>query len=326
MDKTAYIYDISKYFKHEHARTLENIDKHLLSDIEEIRIRAGRPTTIHKLSIGYFLKNDGTLSRAPENCLILNAEDIDDLVAAFCKHSVFAYDKEIKRGFITIEGGYRIGISGRGVYKSDEMYSLRNFSGINIRIPRELIGISKRLMPYIFYNGVFLNTLIVSPPNQGKTTLLRDIARSLGGGVECDRKKTVIIDERSEIAGIGSNFCGYKIGDWTDVLDGIEKSRAIFMALRSLSPEIVVMDEIGLEKDLDAVFELANSGVGLIASTHAFSPENLKNKLFFKRILNERIIKRYVFLSSTLGKGTVSGVYDENLNSILGRPFLLTIR
>jgi stage III sporulation protein AA len=323
MDNSDYIYDISKYFKSNHALVLESIQTKDLNEIEEIRIRANEPVVIHKQSKGYFLSKTGKLLNSMENCLVLSFKDIDDLISAFCKHSIFAYDAEIKRGFITIEGGYRIGISGRGVFKEDKMHSLRDFCGINIRIPRELVGISKMLLPYIFYNGVFLNTLIVSPPNQGKTTLLRDIARCLGDADGCDRHKTVIIDERSEIAGIGKGTSMYKVGAWTDVLDGIEKSRAIFMALRSLSPQIIVTDEIGLKKDLNAVYELANSGVDLIASTHAYSSENLRNKLFFKKLIDERIIRRFVFLNSLLGKGTVSGIYDESLKPIISRPFLL---
>jgi len=324
MDKLNYIYDISKYFKPNHAGVLESINQKDLNEIEEIRIRAEKSVVVHKSFGGKFLCLDGTLSCKNTQCLCLSFDEIDDLIAAFCQQSVFAHDKELKQGFLTIKGGFRIGISGKGIYKNDALYSLRDFSGINIRIPRELIGISKKLIPYIFYDGVFLNTLIVSPPNLGKTTLLRDITRCIGDGDSVKRIKSVIIDERSEIACINRGKPIYNVGEWTDVVDGIEKSVGIFMALRSLSPEVVITDEIGQKKDLDAVFELVNSGVKMIASTHAYSIEDIKNRCFFKKLLDERVVKRFVFLSDSLGKGTVKAIYDENLKQILNRPFLLT--
>ncbi len=315
---------IKKYFKEEFAVILDNLDAKFISEVEEIRIRANKPVVLHTANDAYFIDYSSRLCRQAKDAYIFRFDDVENLISAFCNHSIYAFDKDIKNGFITIEGGIRVGISGQGVFNQKQLFSIRNFTGLNIRIPRQIIGISKKVLPYIYTQDKFLSTFIISPPNCGKTTLIRDICRAVSDGDYSTRKKTLVVDERSEIAGVGMDLI-YDVGVFTDVIDRIDKNTAIFMALRSLSPQVIVVDEVGDRKDLDSIYEIVNCGVKIIATAHADSIESLKTRVFFRNILEERVIDRFIFLNCELGRGTVKYILDKNLNSITSKPFLLEV-
>jgi stage III sporulation protein AA len=310
--------ELLKYFDVNYAGVLTNAFENLV--IEEIRIRACKPIVIHTATEVFFVANDGRCVTQTHNLLVFSEKALEDLVSSFCNHSIYAFDKDLTRGYITLSSGIRIGICGSGVFKEEKLVSIREFTGINIRIPRQIKSVSKKIMPYLFDGDTFLNTMIISPPNSGKTTLLRDIARAVGNGEQCKRMKTVIIDERGEIAGKSNAF---DIGMFTDVISGVGKHKGIFMALRSLAPEVVMVDEVGFKDDLKSIFDIVNCGVGFVATAHAHSVESFKNRMFFKAVIKQRMIHRFVFLNCELGRGTVQYILDQNLSKMTSAPFLL---
>ncbi len=240
--------------------------KDVLKDItteslQEIRFRTGRKICLHYA--------DG----AKEINVVPKSVDIERIVSSFCSNSVYAYCNSIRDGFITLAGGHRIGIAGRAIYKEEALSNIVDFSGINIRIAREYAGYADDVIDKIYKEGKILNTLIISEPNGGKTTLLRDIARQLGN--VC---KVAIVDERSEIAATKSGVAQFEVGRYTDVLDGFSKNDGIERALRCLSPDVIITDEIGTEEDVKAIHNILKGGVKIITSIHAEGLEDVKEK------------------------------------------------
>lgn len=242
----------------EYAAIFKNIST---ENLQEIRFRTGRNICLYYV--------DGI----KELDAILKGVDIERIVSAFCSNSVYAYCNSIRDGFITLGGGHRVGIVGRAVYKEERLSNIVDFSGINIRIAREHKGCSDGVIDEIYKEGKILNTLIISAPNAGKTTLLRDIARHIG-----ERCKVVIVDERSEIAAQSRGTPQFDVGKHTDVLDGFTKTDGIMRALRSLSPDVIITDEIGTNEDMTAIRSILKGGAKIITSLHAESFEDAMQK------------------------------------------------
>lgn len=248
---------ISKIPK-EYKQIFKNIDA---DNLQEIRLRTGRK--IYLYYTDKIIPLDTTLKGI----------DIENILSAFCSNSVYAYFNSIRDGFITLAGGHRVGIAGRAVYKEESLSNIVDFSGVNIRIAKEHKGCADSVIDEIYKEGKILNTLIISEPNGGKTTLLRDIARHLG-----NERKVTIVDERSEIAATKSGIAQFDVGKYTDVLDGFYKNDGIIRALRSLSPDVIITDEIGTNEDRKAIQEILKGGVKIITSIHAVNLDDIKEK------------------------------------------------
>ncbi|WP_368259762.1 stage III sporulation protein AA [Clostridium paraputrificum] len=262
--------------------------------LQEIRLKIEKPIIITSS------KGEVVLS------YILGREDIKYILQRISNYSLYAYEEEIRQGFITIRGGHRVGLAGECVMDNGKVKTIRNISSLNIRICREILGCSKKVMKYIVEDKKVLNTLIISPPKCGKTTILRDIARNLSDG----GKKISIIDERSEIAASYLGVPQMKVGIRTDVLDNCLKSEGLIMAIRSLSPEIIICDEIGTLKDIEALIMAFNSGVNIIVTLHGESIDDLTNRSVFKELLENNVVERVILLSNREGVGTVENVYS----------------
>lgn len=238
------------------AMPLRSIEKiHLpepLSGIAEIRLRAGRPA----VCVNIFGKMSACSS-------IFSGREIADCFAEICRYSVYSFEEEIARGFVTLDGGHRVGICGTAVTKNGKITSIKDISGLNIRIAHEIRGCADELFMRAFCDGPH-SLLLAGKPLCGKTTVLRDIARRLG---EC--RRVVLIDTRGELSASVGGVPSLDIGLNTDALCGCEKSEGIMLALRSLSPEIIICDEIG--NDEAAVEQAVFCGVKVIASAHAGS-------------------------------------------------------
>lgn len=315
MSKKTRIYDLLvEGLCEELNKILINIPISFKETIEEIRIRNGKPLTIYSKGRDYFLGRDGSLRSESYNSFIVTDKHIRDSFQLISNYSIYAYTEEIRNGYITIRGGHRIGIGGKVIYGSKGIETIKNISSQNIRIGREKIGISDHIVPYLLQSPkVFYNTLIVSAPQCGKTTLLRDIIRNLSNGDFSQDKngfKVSVIDERSEIAGMYQGMAQNDIGLRTDVLDACLKSDGIIMAIRSMSPDIIAVDEIGSTKDIEAIHEALRAGIKLIATIHGSSLEEVMEKPSMKELFKEKIFQRLILLNRSKGVGTIKEIID----------------
>lgn len=282
--------------------------------IEEIRLRNNNPLTISCEGKDYFIREDGKISMEKNEGFIVLEKHIHSTFQIFSNYSVYAYQEEIKNGYITIKGGHRVGIGGKIVYGPKGIETIKNISSLNIRVAREKKNISNHIIPYLLDNNRgFYNTLIISSPQCGKTTLLRDIIRNLSNGYGMKDKegfKISIVDERSEIAGMYKGAAQNDIGIRTDVLDGCLKSDGIMMAIRSMSPDIIAVDEIGGQKDVESIHEALRAGIKLIATVHGYSLEELQEKKSMGELFKEKVFERFIILDRSNGVGTIKKIID----------------
>lgn len=282
-----------------------------LQQVNEIRLRQARPAIVTLGANSYFLSENG-ITNQETDAIVVSKADIENIVFRASECSIYAVNDQIKQGFLTIEGGIRIGIAGTAVCEENRVKTIKNFTSLVIRIPHTIKNCSLSAFRYILDKGVFRNTLIVSPPRAGKTTFLRDFLFQLSSRNIC--LSTLVLDERGEISGgtnlelLNSNFC--------DVLSFISKKEGFVFGIRALSPSIVACDELGGEEDLKAIEYAANCGVGTIATVHAATVAELLKKPCFEKLLEKKIFERYVVLSSREGPGTFEGVFDENFSPI----------
>ena len=269
--------------------------------VQEIRIKANKPVIVNlsykEIILGF----------------IPSIDDLKQILVRISNYSLYAYEEEIRQGYITIKGGHRIGIAGECVLNKGEIKTIRNISSLNIRICHEVKGCSNEVMKYITKNDSILNTLIVSPPKCGKTTILRDMARNISNGMplyNLKGKKVSVIDERSEIASCFNGIPQLDIGIRTDILDNCFKKDGMIMAIRSLSPEIIICDEIGTYGEIEALNMAFNSGVNIIVTIHGYSIDDVYKRAVFKELLENSILDRIIVLSSRKGPGTIENIYS----------------
>lgn len=268
-------------------------------DLQEIRIRANKPLIFE-------IGEKEVLSKYK-----VSMEDINTIVKRISNYSIYAFEDEIRRGYITIKGGHRIGICGRCVIEKNQVKTIKNISSLNIRICRQVLGCSNNIMKFILDKNEVINTIIISPPKCGKTTLIRDITRNISDGdANFKGKKVCVVDERSEIGACSCGVPQLDIGIRTDVMDGCLKSEGIIMAIRSMSPDVIVCDEIGNYKDMESIVTALNSGVSLITTIHGYGIEDLYRRPVFKEIVENEVFKRAIVLSYRKGAGTVEYIYD----------------
>lgn len=270
-------------------------------EIYEIRVK------IHKPIIIYSKNGEKIIEYYPSK------DDLKSIIQKISNYSLYAYEKDIRQGFITIKGGHRIGIAGECVMENGVVKTIRNISSLNIRICREVKGCSEKILKYIVSNKLIHNTIIISPPKCGKTTILRDIARNISNGIPALGilgKKVVVVDERSEIGGSYLGIPQSDLGIRTDVLDNCLKSEGLIMAIRSLSPEIIICDEIGSKSDIEALMMAFNSGVNIITTIHGFTVDDLYNRKVFADLINNEILERAIVLSNRAGMGTIEKIYS----------------
>lgn len=284
--------------------------------IEEIRVRLGRPLEVLTADKVRYLLPDGTVSRYYQAAYRPDVTDGEKLLSLVSNHSLYALEEELKRGYVTIEGGHRVGLVGRVIVENGKVKHLRDVSGFNIRICREIKGVARRVLPLLIdRTGTCHNTLIISPPQCGKTTLLRDLARCFSHGTEWEGlvpQKVGIVDERSELAGSLNGVPQHDVGPRTDVLDACPKAEGMMMMIRSMSPNILVVDEIGRLEDVTAIEEAVHAGVQLMTTVHGRDLKDIGRRPILSNLLQRAVFSRFIVLSKRRGTGTIEGVFDAD--------------
>ncbi len=263
---------------------------------EELRFRVGRPVQI-VTSRGEILLRSCVFSR----------EEAQKLLEAVCAHSVYAKERELIRGFVSLPGGVRVGVAGEPLFENGRLARLTTVSCFNIRLPREVKGCAEPLMPLLTEDLGFgrlpVTSIIAAPPGAGKTTFLRDCARCFSNGIGTARPlRVAIADERNELAGSVSGIPTLDVGERTDIMAGAPKTVSMPMLLRSMSPEVIVTDEIGGEEDMLAVAEAAKYGAAVFASIHAASSAELQSKRWLAEPIENGLKVRILLLRRIGGR------------------------
>ncbi|KNF07391.1 stage III sporulation protein AA [Gottschalkia purinilytica] len=324
---------VIQYIDLELKELLEKIPSDISQRIEEIRLRVNRPLMIYFEGKDYFLSKNGQLlyphssDLRSDEYFLIEPIHIINTFQVMSNYSVYSIENELKRGFITIKGGHRIGIAGRMVYGENNIETMKDISSINIRIARQKLGVSNKFMKYILKDrNTIYHTLIVSPPQCGKTTILRDLIRNISNGYSeynFSGLKVGVIDERSEIANMYNGQPQNDIGVRTDVLDGCNKYDGLTMLIRSMSPNVIATDEVGDLLDIKAIHEAIKAGVKVIATVHGQDIEDIKTRPNLKNIIKENIFERIIILDNSKGIGTVKDIIDgKSYESILKKEGL----
>ncbi|MFZ5925239.1 MAG: stage III sporulation protein AA [Bacillota bacterium] len=293
----------------------------VLSRTGEIRLRRGRPVMLLAGDDEIVVAARGGAARQGDDPYIISDQEALATLQLMAGGSLYAFEEEIRQGYITLRGGHRVGLVGRAVIERGQVKVLKDISGFCVRVAREVLGAADSVMPHIIKSRTRLfHTLIISPPRCGKTTLLRDITRQASDGVPSlgfPGIQVGVVDERSEIAACYAGVPQNTVGLRTDVLDACPKAEGMIMLVRSMSPDLVVTDEIGREEDVLAICEVMNAGVSMIATAHGESLEDVAERPTLKSVFEGRLFERAILLSHANGPGTVEGILDARTRKVL---------
>lgn len=285
--------------------------------LQEIRLRVQEPLIVIYNNREFYVEASGRLTTCLNGVYIVTAEDVRDTLDFISQYSLYAYEDEIRQGFITIQGGHRVGIAGKVVMDSKEIKTIRHISFLNVRLSHQVRDCGIPLLPQIRDETGVRHTLIISPPRCGKTTLLRDLIRLLSDGCNGYPGVTVgVVDERSEIGACYQGIPQNDLGKRTDILDCCPKAYGMLMLIRSMSPVVVAVDEIGSREDIEAIEYVINAGCSILATVHGNSIDDIRNKPVLRRLVEERIFERYVVLNNRGGIGTIERIFDAQGNML----------
>ncbi|MDA8442542.1 MAG: stage III sporulation protein AA, partial [Peptococcaceae bacterium] len=246
------------------------------------------------------------------------------------RSSIYAWEEELRNGFLTLKGGHRVGLSGKVVLDKGAVKAIRYVSSLNIRVSREVIGIARKVIPFLFADYHLQSTLIISPPQAGKTTLLRDLIRLISTGcaeIGLPGLNVGVVDERSELAGCWEGVPQNDLGPKCDVLDCCPKAQGMMMLLRSMAPQVIVTDELGRAEDIYALEEAVNGGVAVLTTVHGLDASEVKRKPLLRELLATGVFQRTIILSRRLGVGTVEKIIDlKRGENVLHYPLALSGR
>lgn len=274
--------------------SLKSVDINFLS---EIRIRCNYPIICNYHFKKQFLCEHG-ISNNHKNSLIATENDIKGIIENLTENSLYAYNDYLKNGFLTSKKGVRVGLTGTCVFEEEKIITIKDVTTLCIRIPHTVLGCSNSIFNIVKNNRT--NVLIISPPGYGKTTILKDLIRNYNENTDYN---LLVVNERGELNDAGMNI---------DLINYSNKSYAINYAIRSMSPDIIFMDELSSEDDVLGVIKAVNSGVNVIATIHSDSVENVVNK--FKTL--KEYFDYFVILDSKDKPGQILGIYNKKFYEI----------
>lgn len=288
--------------------------------LQELRLRMLEPFLLFYDGEEFFVSESGQMGKEAGNSYIVTAEDIRETLEHISSFSLYAYEDEIRQGFITIQGGHRVGLAGKVILEQGRVKSVKHISFINIRVSHERKGCGTAVLPYLYDGRQICHTLIISPPGCGKTTLLRDLVRLISNGQEeCPGLSVGVVDERSEIAACYRGIPQNDIGLRTDVMDCCPKAEGMLMMIRSMSPSVLAVDEIGQREDVEALAYVMNCGCHILATVHGASIEDIRNKPVLRKLVEEKLFKRLIVLSGAHGPGGIKAIFDERGSVLYGQ-------
>lgn len=292
---------ILSYLPKNIANMINELPASLSGQMEEIRMRINRPLEIYANGVPYF------------SDYIVSHGDTERFIERLANHSFYTLDEELQKGYVTIPGGHRVGLAGKVILENGNVKVIKHLSSFNIRIAREAIGVANKYISFLYEKG-WKHTMIIGAPQTGKTTVLRDIARLISTGIpnkNIPPKKVGIVDERSEIAGCVNGVPQLQFGPRIDVLDACPKAEGMMMLIRSMSPDVLIVDEIGGENDCAAILEAVNAGITLVMTTHGSSLQEIKKRPTLLKILQHQVFQRFIELSHGREPGKVASIRDQ---------------
>ena len=281
------VIDVLEYFPNQIREKILQCNN--LNDLEEIRIRTNRN----------ILLKVGQEEKKIDYCI--NTNEVLEILQRICDNSIYTYQSQICKGYITIKGGHRVGITGNVVEKEGQVINISHIYSLNFRIARQIINCSKPILPYILdvKNNNIYNTIVLSPPGRGKTTILRDSIRNISDGIQEYNFKGItvgVVDERGEIAAMYKGIPQNDLGERTDILDNISKDIGMKMLVRSMNPKVIAADEIGTKEDIEAINYAVTSGIKGIFTAHGASLEDITLNPILSDLFNLKVIERIVLI------------------------------
>ncbi len=284
--------EIVKFFPMNLSTILYNTiisDNKVKDELQEIRIRIDRPLILKlrdkELIVEYKISQN----------------EILQIVERLCENSIYAYKKQLCEGYITIRGGHRVGITGTAVIENGEIINIKYITSLNFRIAREVPNCSNKIIGQVIdiKNKNIFNTLIVSPPGKGKTTILRDLIKNLSNGINginFKGKTCGVVDERGEISAMYRGVPQNDVGIRTDIIDNVSKAKGIKILIRTMAPEIIACDEIGGNEDIQAIEDAMLSGVKGVFTMHGKNIEDVHSNQLVKKLIDKKIIEKIIFI------------------------------
>jgi len=319
--------EIRSYLPPKLGTALADLPAREWGDVEEIRLRVRQPVRLCTPAGEKLLARSGGVAQDPRDALVFDEDDARLTIDLATRGSVYALQEQLASGYLTLPGGHRLGLAGRAVVEGGRLCGVRHISSYCLRLAREVRGAAGPVLPWLVDGpaGRVVNSLLVSPPRCGKTTVLRDAVRQLSGGVKAlgiGGFQVGLVDERSEVAGSWQGIPARDVGPRTDVLDACPKAAGMVTLLRAMAPDVLATDEIGREEDVHAIEEAANAGVAVLATAHAWSLEDLRARPTTGRLLARGDFTRLVFLGRSKGPGTLEAVLDGRTLRAVSAPIL----
>lgn len=280
--------------------------------VNEIRLRCEKPILIMEGEEEWYLDKQGIYTKRLSEAVLLKDNQLDKIIQHISLYSLYAFEDEIRQGFLSVAGGHRIGLVGQVVMENHkEIRTIKHIRGVNIRVAHQIRGVGHRVLPYLYREGLVKGTLIISPPGCGKTTLLRDLIREISNGNVYGTGITVgVVDERSEIAGAYMGQPQNDVGIRTDVLDACPKAEGMMMLLRSMSPKVIAIDELGSLAEINAVNTISNCGVKILATMHGNCIEDVLRREGMKSVLAEKRFELILILGKRNGQFVIREIYE----------------